>query len=70
MNASYGHPPLFVPSLFLKVLAGTLGVVLAGFALIYLLTGPISEVDIAGTSICTPIVAYLVHLWLAPLSDV
>lgn len=67
MNGSYGHPPVFVPSLFLKVLAVTLAAVLAGFALIYLLTGPMSGVDVTGTLICTPIVAFLVHLWLAPV---
>ena len=67
MNGSYGHPPLFVPALFLKVLTVTLALVLAGFLLIYLVRGPISVVDIAGTLICTPIAAYLVHLWLAPV---
>ena len=70
MKSSYGQPPLFVPALFFKVLAVTMTVVLVGLIGSSLLIGLISGVDIVGTSICTPIVAYLLHLWLAPLSEV
>ena len=66
MRDSYGQPPLFVPALFAKVLAAAMAVVLVGLVGFSLLMGPMTRVDLVGTLICTPIVAYLVHLWLAP----
>ncbi len=66
VRGSYGQPPVFVPALFAKVLAVTMAVVLAGLVGISLLLGPMTRVDLVGTLICTPLVAYLVHLWLAP----
>ena len=67
---SYGEPPVFVPALFAKVLAVTMAVVLAGLVGVSLLFGPMTRVDLAGTLICTPIVAYLVHLWLVHGAEV
>ncbi|MBT8484464.1 MAG: hypothetical protein HKO59_01330 [Phycisphaerales bacterium] len=63
-------PPLFVPGLFLRVLIIVMFAVLVTFVVIYLVSGPISTVDTTGTLICTPIVAYLVHLWLAPMDPI
>ncbi len=54
----------FVPAVFFKVLAATLGVVLLGWAGALWLFGELSGVDITGSLICTPIFAYMVHLWI------
>ncbi len=70
VRGSYGQPPLFVTALFLKVLVVTMAVVLAGLVGVSLLLGPMTRVDLVGTLICTPLVAYLVHLWLAPGEEV
>jgi hypothetical protein len=67
IKESYGHPPIFIPTLFLKVFAVILALVLVSFILISTLHEPIGMVDIVGTLICAPIVTYLIHLWLAPL---
>lgn len=69
MKHSYGNPPFFVPALFLKVFAAVLAAVLVGFLIIYVVLGPLTGVDVAGTLVCAPIAAYLVHLWLAPAED-
>jgi hypothetical protein len=69
MKSSYGNPPVFIPALFMKVLVAVLAAVLVGFVVIYAVMGPLTGVDIAGTLVCAPIVAYLVHLWLAPTED-
>ena len=70
VRGSYGEPPLFVPALFAKVLAVTMAGVLAGLVGVSLLFGPMTRVDLVGTLICTPIVAFLVHLWLIPGAEV
>ena len=62
--ASSFDQPLFVPDLFMKALAGTLVVVMAGFALAFGFQGELEGVDIAGALLCAPIAAYLVHLWV------
>jgi hypothetical protein len=67
IKESYGQPPVFIPAMFLKVFAVILALVLVSFVLISTLHEPIGMVDIVGTLICAPIVAYLIHLWLAPL---
>ena len=59
----------FEPSVFLKVLAATLGLVLIGWAGALWLYGELSGVDIAGSLICTPIFAYMVHLWIVYARD-
>jgi hypothetical protein len=63
--ASSSDQPLFVPDLFMKALAGTLVVVMAGFALAFGFQGELEGVDIAGALLCAPIAAYLVHLWVS-----
>jgi len=67
IRESYGHPPIFMPRLFLKVFGVILALVLVSFVFISTLHEPIGMVDIIGTLICAPIVAYLIHLWLAPV---
>lgn len=54
----------FVPAVFFKVLAGTLVVLLVGWAGAIWLTGSLATRDIIGSLICVPIVAYMVHLWI------
>ena len=54
----------FVPRVFFKVLAATVGVVLLGWAWAICRYGQISRVDMVGSLICVPILAYLVHLWI------
>lgn len=60
---------LFVPAIFSKVLALTLGAVLAGFAVITWLSGRISALDIGGTMLCALIFAYVVHLLIVAAKD-
>ena len=59
----------FVPSVFLKVLAATLGVLFVGWAGAIWLCGRLSTTDIVGSLTCVPIVAYLVHLWIIYARD-
>jgi hypothetical protein len=66
MKSSYGDPPFFVPRLFGRVLAGTCAVAALGLVAARAIFGPITTVDLVGTVVCTPLVAYLVHLVLAP----
>ena len=54
----------FVPQVFLKVLAATLGLLCVGWAGAIWLYGRLSTVDMVGSLICVPIAAYLVHLWI------
>ncbi len=64
-----GHLFDFVPSVFFKVLAATLGVVLLAWAGSMWIYGELTRVDIAGSLICTPIFAYMVHLWIVYARD-
>jgi hypothetical protein len=56
----------FVPSVFGKVLAIVMTLVLIGFIASYLYYGELTGVDIAGTLISALIFTYMVHLWLLP----
>ncbi len=69
MKSSYGQPPFFVPVLYVRVLAATVLAVLLSMILIVVLWEPIDRVDMIGSAVCTPLVAYLIHLWLAPAAD-
>jgi hypothetical protein len=55
----------FAPDLFLRVLAVTLGLLCVGWVGAIWLYGRLSTVDMVGSLICAPIVAYLVHVWIA-----
>lgn len=67
LKESYGTPPFLVPALCLKVFLAVLAVAVVGFVVIALLHEPLELRDAIGTLVCTPIVAYLIHLWLAPV---
>ncbi len=57
-------PRLFEPGLFVVALIGTAALLAIGsLAVKWLSLGP-TRVDIVGASICAPLLAYLVHLWL------
>lgn len=56
--------PLFIPSLFTKVLAVTMLVVIIGLTAVGIIHGSISTLDIAGTLVSAVIVAYIIHLWI------
>ncbi len=58
------NEPLFIPSLFTKVLAAIMAVVIAGMVIVGMMQGTISTLDIAGTLVSAVIVAYIVHLWV------
>lgn len=60
----------FVGRIFWKVFAATVVLLVAGWVLIPRVFGyQIESQDYGGSSICAPILAYLVHLWLLPGSD-
>ncbi len=60
----------FVGRIFWKVLAVVTAVLLASWYLIPKLTGyEIEPQDYGGSTICTPILSYLVHLWLLPQDE-
>ena len=59
----------FVPSVFFKVLAATLGLVLLGWAGALWIYHELSGVDIAGSLISALIFAYMVHLWIVYAKD-
>jgi hypothetical protein len=65
---AFTRPPL-AAGLFFKTL-----VAVAGFAMVALLTtfalaGEVAAVDVTGTVLCVPVLAYLIHLWLAPRKE-
>ena len=59
-------PPMFMPRLFVRAFTLTLALALAGIIGADWL-GEVSTAELAGTLICTPMVAYLLHLWAAPI---
>ena len=59
----------FVPKIFFPVLAAALGVLAAGWAGAIWLHGELTTVDMVGSLICVPIVAYMVHLWIIYVRD-
>ena len=68
LSRSLGSP-LFVRDLFLKTLAGTLALAIAGLAVAIWLFGSVSSLDLAGTLVCAVIVAYIAHLWIVTVRD-
>ena len=54
----------FVPAVFWKVLAATLTLVMLGWIGAIWIFGELKTVDIVGSLISAPILAYLVHLWI------
>lgn len=56
--------PLFIPSVFSKVLAVVLLIAIAGLTAVGIIQGEISTLDIGGTLVSAVIIAYIVHLWI------
>lgn len=56
--------PIFIASVFVKVLAWTLIIAVAGLVGVIAVFGHISTLDLFGTLISAVIVAYIVHLWI------
>ncbi|GJM26768.1 MAG: hypothetical protein DHS20C16_31830 [Phycisphaerae bacterium] len=54
----------FAPSVFYRVLAATLTLILVGWVVSLFVYGELATRDIVGSLICAPIFAYLVHLWI------
>ena len=60
----------FVGRIFWKVFAVIVVLLVAGWMLIpRVIDYPIQSQDYGGSSICAPILAYLIHLWLLPVPD-
>ena len=56
--------PIFIPSVFFKVLAVAFLIAVAGIVGVVLIAGSITTVDLAGILISMIIIAYIVHLWI------
>ncbi len=56
--------PIFIPSVFFKVLAVAFIIAIAGILGVVLIAGSITSLDLGGTLISMIIVAYIVHLWI------
>lgn len=56
--------PIFIASLFFKVLAVVFPIAVAGIFVAILISGHITTLDLAGTFITAIIIAYIVHLWI------
>jgi hypothetical protein len=56
--------PIFIPSVFFKVLAVAFLIAIAGIAGVIIVAGSITTLDLAGTLISMIIIAYIVHLWI------
>ena len=60
----------FVGRIFWKVLAVVVVLVIATWALVvWIIDYKITPADYGGSTICTVLLAYLVHLWLLPHED-
>ena len=56
--------PIFIPSVFFKVLAVAFLIAVAGIVGVVLIAGSITTLDLGGTLISMIIIAYIVHLWI------
>jgi membrane protein implicated in regulation of membrane protease activity len=56
--------PIFIPSVFFKVLAVAFLIAVAGIVGVILIAGSITTLDLGGTLISMIIIAYIVHLWI------
>ncbi len=60
----------FVGRIFWKVLAVVVVSVIVAWALVvWIIDYKITEADYGGSTICTVLLAYLIHLWLLPHED-
>jgi len=58
------QPPIFIASVFFKVVAWALIVAVVVLVGIIVIFGHITTLDLCGTLISAVIVAYIVHLWI------
>ncbi len=56
--------PIFIPSVFFKVLAVAFVVAMAGITGVVLIAGSITTLDRGGILVSMIIIAYIVHLWI------
>ena len=56
--------PIFIPSVFFRVLAVAFAVAVVGIVGVVLIAGSITTLDLAGTLVSMIIIAYIVHLWI------
>jgi len=56
--------PIFIPSLFSKVIAVIMAITIVGLLAVVLIAGEITTLDLAGTLISAVIISYIVHLWI------
>ncbi|GEM_PF-2045841 len=56
--------PIFIPSIFSKVLAVILVISFVGILVSVWVYDHITKLDLGGTLICAVIIAYIVHLWI------
>jgi hypothetical protein len=64
MAAGHTRGPLFASSLYFRVLAAVMALVLLGVGAVIWRSGTISATDLAGALLCASIAAYWVHLLL------
>ncbi len=57
-------PPIFIGSLFLKVLAWVEIIAVAMLVAVIMIFGRITTLDMFGTLISAAIIAYIAHLWI------
>lgn len=58
------NQPIFIASVFIKVLAWTLIIAVVGLVGVVLIFGHITTLDMFGTLISAVIIAYIIHLWI------
>ena len=58
------QPPIFITSLFVKVLAWAEIIAVAVLVGVIVITGHITTLDMFGTLISAAILAYIIHLWI------
>ena len=64
----FTRPPL-AAGLYVKTLAAVAGFAIAALLTAFAMGGEITAVDVTGTVLCVPVLAYLIHLWLTPRKE-
>ena len=59
----------WVPTVFAKVFAAVLTLVVLGLAIALAVNGELEVRDIVGSLVCAPLLAYLIHLWITMDKD-